>query len=200
MRKMIYVTFIYFFQFLSLSFSFLLDPFPHLTLLGSAPRVSRPGDESRSPSWRRRVPRPTLGPWVEGGQRLAPTADARRRECIHGCGSPRPLLAAGEVAHPAPDARPLGGGQAAARPHGRRSSPGRHPCGGGSAPNAHPLGGRMAGGSPPHILFLRIVDYSWFCVQLRRTTADLSALSYMGADVFILKISSPSCCLPVSIV
>ncbi|PUZ68657.1 hypothetical protein GQ55_2G046200 [Panicum hallii var. hallii] len=127
MRKMIYVTFIYFFQFLSLSFSFLLDPFPHLTLLGSAPRVSRPGDESRSPSWRRRVPRPTLGPWEEGGQRLAPTADARRRECIHGCGSPRPSLAAGEVAHPAPDARPLGGGQAAARPHGRRSSPGRHP-------------------------------------------------------------------------
>jgi len=47
-------------------------------------------------------------PWEEGEQWIAPKADARRREEIRGGGS-------APAAHLAPDARPMGVGQAAAR-------------------------------------------------------------------------------------
>ncbi|PUZ64152.1 hypothetical protein GQ55_3G120800 [Panicum hallii var. hallii] len=48
------------------------------------------GPIRRSPPGRRHIPHPTQGPWEDGRQLLAPTADARR-----GGSGPRPSFAAG---------------------------------------------------------------------------------------------------------
>jgi hypothetical protein len=94
----------------------LLPPFPVLTSLSQTARLGArfffffalgdSGSRRRSLSPHGRCSPPGRHPWQRIGPRLS--------------------LAAEEAAHPAPDARLLGGGKVMARPHGRRSPPGRH--------------------------------------------------------------------------